>query len=78
MMKNIIIPHQGFTTQYVTLAKWYVRPGDVVKEGMPLFGIESDKSAFDIESPCAGTIIDILKPEGEEADIGEIVMVMEV
>jgi pyruvate dehydrogenase E2 component (dihydrolipoamide acetyltransferase) len=78
MKKNVIIPHQGFTTQYVTIAKWHVKPGDSVREGAPLLAIESDKSAFDVESPYAGTVLEVLKPEGEEADVGETILIMEV
>ena len=78
MKYEVKIPKQGFTTEYVTISKWHVGIGDNVKEGMPIYQMESDKATMDVESPCAGKVAALLKNEGDEADIGETVMVVEV
>ena len=78
MKYEVKIPKQGFTTEYVTILKWHVSVDDKVKEGMPIYEMESDKATMDVESPCTGKVAEILKNEGDEADVGETVMVIEV
>jgi len=78
MTYEVKIPQQGFTTEYVTVMKWYVSVGDTVEEGKPIYNMESDKAAMDIESPCSGKVTALLKSEGDEADIGETIMIVEV
>jgi pyruvate/2-oxoglutarate dehydrogenase complex dihydrolipoamide acyltransferase (E2) component len=77
MKFEVKIPQQGFTTEYVTLTKIYVAEGDSVKEGMPLCEMESDKATMDIESSFSGKVASILKSEGAEANIGEVIMTIE-
>ena len=77
MKYEVKIPKQGFTTEYVTILKWYVGIGDNVKEGMPIYEMESDKATMNIESPCTGKVTAILKNEGDEADVCETVMIVE-
>lgn len=77
MQYEVKIPQQGFTTEYVTLTKIYVKEGDIVKEGMPLCEMESDKATMDIESPFSGKVGSILKNEGDEANIGEVIVTIE-
>ena len=77
MKYEIKIPQQGFTTEYVTIRKWHVGAGDEIKEGMPIYEMESDKATMDVESPCTGKVEALLKNEGDEANIGETVMIIE-
>ena len=77
MRKEVRIPQQGFTTEYVTIIEWKVSVGEHVDEGQTLCSTESDKAALDIESPHAGTVMEILKAEDEEVEIGEVIMIIE-
>lgn len=77
-MYEVKIPQQGFTTEYVTLTKIYVAEGDEVKEGRPLFEMESDKATIDVESPVSGKVMSVMKQADEEANIGEVIMTIEV
>ena len=77
MRHEIIIPHQGFTTEYVTISKVYVKTGDQVNEGMPVIEMESDKATMDVESTCNGKVVSVLKNEGDEANVGETIIVVE-
>ena len=77
MRNEIKIPHQGFTTEYVTISKWYVEVGDEVKEGMPVCEMESDKATMDVEAMYSGKVVEILKSAGDEANIGETIIVLE-
>jgi pyruvate/2-oxoglutarate dehydrogenase complex dihydrolipoamide acyltransferase (E2) component len=47
-----------------------VAVGDEVAEGEALATVETDKVEADIESPVAGTVVEILVPEGEAAEVG--------
>lgn len=78
MKYEVKIPQQGFTTEYVTIRKWYVGIGDEINEGTPIYEMESDKATMDIESPCSGKVAAILKEDGDEANVGEAIMIVEV
>lgn len=54
------------------VSAWYKRPGDPVRKGEPLFAVETDKVNTDVESPCDGVLGEILVPEGERAEVGQI------
>ena len=54
------------------VSAWYKRPGDRVKRGEPLFAVETDKVNTDVESPQDGVLAEILVPEGERAEVGQI------
>jgi pyruvate/2-oxoglutarate dehydrogenase complex dihydrolipoamide acyltransferase (E2) component len=77
MRIGVKIPHQGLTTETVTIAQWYVKVGDAVREGMPLLSMESEKATLDVESPGTGVVTALLKQESEEAAVGEIVAYIE-
>ena len=77
MRHEIKVPQQGYTTEYVTITKLYVGVGDTIKEGMPIYEMESDKTTADVNSLYSGTVAEILKNQGDEADVGETVMIVE-
>jgi pyruvate/2-oxoglutarate dehydrogenase complex dihydrolipoamide acyltransferase (E2) component len=53
---SIIFPKIGFDMEEGTLAEWLVSDGAAVTEGQPLYLMESDKSAQEIESPGTGVL----------------------
>ena len=77
MRHEVKIPQQGYTTEYVIITKLYVDVGDEIQEDIPIYEMESDKTTADVNSPYSGTIVEILKNEGDEADIGETIMIVE-
>ncbi len=54
------------------VSAWYKRPGDSVRKGEPLFAVETDKVNTDVESPHDGILAEILVPEGERAEVGQV------
>ncbi|MDQ6942582.1 MAG: 2-oxo acid dehydrogenase subunit E2 [Candidatus Eremiobacteraeota bacterium] len=54
------------------VSAWYKRPGDTVRKGEPLFAVETDKVNTDVESPYDGVLGEIFVPEGERADVGQV------
>jgi pyruvate/2-oxoglutarate dehydrogenase complex dihydrolipoamide acyltransferase (E2) component len=54
------------------VSAWYKRPGETVRKGEPLFAVETDKVNTDVESPYDGVLAEIIVPEGERADVGQV------
>lgn len=77
MQYEVKVPQQGETTEYVTISKWNVNEGDVVAKNDELGEMESAKTVAPIVSPYDGKVVSILKAEGDEADIGETLLVIE-
>jgi pyruvate dehydrogenase E2 component (dihydrolipoamide acetyltransferase) len=73
MSVPIIIPDLGATGGDVVLAEWFVKEGDRVHEGQPLFAVETDKAVSNVEAFCHGYLEHILVAAGETVDIGATV-----
>ncbi len=69
-MIDITMPRLSDTMEEGTIARWHKQPGDAVNVGDILVEIETDKATMDYEAYEAGTLAEILVPEGEAATIG--------
>ncbi|BES64175.1 dihydrolipoamide acetyltransferase family protein [Gottschalkiaceae bacterium SANA] len=58
------------------LLKWYVEPGDLIKEGDPLFLVETDKVTADIPSPASGTIQEKFYDIGDLIQVGNLMVII--
>jgi len=65
----VIMPKQGQTVETCILTKWFKNKGDRVSFGDLLFSFETDKAAFDLESPAEGILLDQFFYEGDEVPI---------
>ena len=70
------IPKAAVSMQEGTLTEWLVPDGTAVTEGQPIYTLEIEKSAMDVEAPASGTLRHAAQPgdafpPGHE--IGEIV-----
>lgn len=50
------LPKLAVSMQEGTITEWFVAAGDAVAIGQRLYGIETEKTTFEVESPFAGTI----------------------
>src|SRR5262249_20770797 len=64
------MPRLSDTMEEGAIATWHKHPGDPVAVGDVLVEIETDKAVMEYEAYQAGTLAEILVPEGENADIG--------
>lgn len=71
MATPILFPKIGFSMEEGTLAEWLVKDGEQVTEGQPLYVLESEKSAQEIESPGTGTL-KISATVGETYKVGDV------
>jgi pyruvate/2-oxoglutarate dehydrogenase complex dihydrolipoamide acyltransferase (E2) component len=58
------------------VARWLVGEGDAVAEGDPIVEIQTDKTTVELPSPCAGTVLMILVPEGDVVPVGATLAVI--
>jgi pyruvate dehydrogenase E2 component (dihydrolipoamide acetyltransferase) len=69
MATAVIMPKQGQSVETCIISKWFKSKGDKVSSGELLFSYETDKAAFDLESPAEGILLDIFYYEGDEVPV---------
>jgi pyruvate dehydrogenase E2 component (dihydrolipoamide acetyltransferase) len=67
---EIKMPRLSDTMEEGAISTWRKQPGDKVAIGDVLVDIETDKAVMEYEAYQAGTLAEILVPEGHNADIG--------
>ncbi|MCU0461249.1 MAG: 2-oxo acid dehydrogenase subunit E2 [Bacteroidales bacterium] len=65
----VLMPKQGQSVETCIITKWFKKPGDKVTSGDLLFSYETDKAAFELESPGDGTLLEIFFDEGTEVPV---------
>jgi len=73
---KVILPKQGLQMTEGTITKWIIQEGQQVELDAPLFEMETDKLNIEITSPAAGTLLKIVKGEGEVVPITEMIAVI--
>lgn len=69
MATPVTMPRQGQSVESCIITSWLKKKGEKVKVGDLLFSYETDKAAFDMESPLEGTLLDIFFNEGDEVPV---------
>lgn len=69
----IYMPKFGMTMTEGYIVEWYRAEGDVVQVGDPLFAVETEKAASDVEALDSGTIVEISVEAGMDAEVGSVV-----
>ncbi|MBQ7508370.1 MAG: 2-oxo acid dehydrogenase subunit E2 [Spirochaetales bacterium] len=69
MASIVIMPKQGLLMEEGVIVNWIVKEGGTVKEGEPLFEMETDKLTITMDSTATGTVLKILHPEGDTVPI---------
>ena len=72
----IIMPKQGLQMTEGTIIKWLKKEGETVNEGEPLFEMETDKLTITIDSTATGTLLKIVRGEGEVVPITETIAIV--
>jgi len=74
---EVKLPELAEGVEKATVTFWPKKAGDAVKQGEDLVEMATDKAVFYVPSPCAGTLKQILKNEGDEVKVGENLAVIE-
>jgi pyruvate dehydrogenase E2 component (dihydrolipoamide acetyltransferase) len=73
---KVIMPKQGLQMTEGTIIKWLKQEGERIESGQPLFEMETDKLTITIDAAVSGTLLKIVKAEGEVVPITEMIAVI--
>lgn len=69
-LRDVTVPALTATLESITVLVWKVGVGDTVSEGQPIAEVSTDKVDMDLESPFAGTVVELLVMVGESVERG--------
>ncbi len=72
MSVDVIVPALGESVSEATIAKWYKKPGDVVKVDELLLELETEKVTLEVSASAEGVLESVLKKDGEVVTVGEV------
>ncbi len=67
---NVVMPKMGESITEGTVITWHKQPGDTIELDETLLEIGTDKVDTEVPSPAAGTLVEILVPEGDTVEVG--------
>jgi pyruvate/2-oxoglutarate dehydrogenase complex dihydrolipoamide acyltransferase (E2) component len=73
-MIDVHIPKMGMSTVEVEIVTVMVEVGQRVGAEDAVVEIEGDKSSFEVEAGVAGVVTEILVSEGQECEVGDVVV----
>jgi 2-oxoisovalerate dehydrogenase E2 component (dihydrolipoyl transacylase) len=72
------MPDVGEGVAEAEVVEWHIKVGDRVEEDQHLVDVMTDKATIDIESPVAGTVVEVAGEVGDVIAIGSMLLVIEV
>jgi len=72
MIRKARVPTLSANVDEVTVTDWFVREGDRVSRGQPIAELTTDKAAFELEAPAAGTVRRILAARKSVLPVGYV------
>lgn len=75
MVREFKLPDIGEGVHEGEVVKWFVKPGDAVKENDPVVEVMTDKVTVQIPSPVTGKILELRAKEGEVVKVGSTLVV---
>lgn len=76
-MIDVHIPKMGMSTVEVDIVAVHVTPGDRVEPRTIVVEVQSEKANFEVEAGHTGVIKEVLVNEGDEANVGDVVVRLE-
>ncbi|MEI4263022.1 2-oxoglutarate dehydrogenase complex dihydrolipoyllysine-residue succinyltransferase [Roseovarius sp. D0-M9] len=77
MSTEVRVPTLGESVSEATVATWFKKPGDKVEADEMLCELETDKVTVEVPSPAAGTMGEIVAPEGETVGVDALLATIE-
>ena len=75
-MIKVVLPELGEGITKATVSYWFFKDGEKVQEKDDLVELTTDKSTFNLPSPCTGVISEIMYSEGDSVNVGQILAVI--
>lgn len=70
---EVILPKVDMDMTHGTISAWHIAEGQRVQKGVPLFDIETDKAAMEVEAPETGLLQHVTARPGERIAVGAVV-----
>jgi len=77
MPVKVVMPKWGTGMNEGKIVRWLKAVGEKVEEGESLVEVETVKAVQDLEAPASGTLVEILLPEGESAEVRTLIALIE-
>ena len=77
MVHELKIPQAGESIQEVQIGQWLREEGQWVERDEIVVELETDKASMDLPAPVSGLLAEILKKDGEAADIGDVIALID-
>ncbi len=71
-MFEVVLPELGEGVTKATLTYWFFKAGQKVNQNDELVELTTDKSTFNLPSPCTGIISKIIYSEGDTVAVGQV------
>ncbi|GAB4390088.1 2-oxoglutarate dehydrogenase complex dihydrolipoyllysine-residue succinyltransferase [Albidovulum sp.] len=65
---DVMVPSLGESVTEATVSTWFKKVGDAVAADEMLCELETDKVSVEVPAPVAGTLVEVLAPEGTTVD----------
>ncbi len=75
-MIKVVLPELGEGITKATVSYWFFKDGEKVSFNDDLVELITDKSTFNLPSPCTGVISEIMYSEGALVNVGQILAVI--
>ena len=75
MAREWKLPDIGEGVHEGEVTKWFLKPGDAVKENDPMVEVMTDKVTVQIPSPFTGKVLELRAREGEVVTVGTVLIV---
>ncbi|MGQ3356406.1 MAG: biotin/lipoyl-containing protein, partial [Phreatobacter sp.] len=72
MATEIRVPTLGESVTEATVAKWFKKPGEAVKQDEPLVELETDKVTLEVNAPASGTLSEIVADSGTTVGVAAL------
>lgn len=76
-MVKVVLPELGEGITKATVSYWFFKTGEKVNRNDDLVELVTDKSTFNLPSPCSGVISEIVHSEGDSVEVGQILAVID-
>lgn len=79
MMYEVILPDLGDdSVEMAVVTLWLADEGDIVNVDDDLVEMTTDKAAFTVPSPKAGTLDEKLVEEDDEVKVGDVICILDI
>ena len=76
MATNVVMPQLGESVVEGTVGKWFKKIGEKIDQYEPIMEVVTDKVTTEIPAPAAGTLLQIVVPEGTTVKAGTVLAVI--